>query len=86
MKRTTDMAFFTCPICGEKPYVKTFGIHYGTAYCKGTFLKKHPIIQVETGYCNPSEIFKKLSKGWADSHWKSLNDLPIRINIEHPNE
>ena len=86
MKRTTDMAFFMCPICGEKPYVKTFGINYGMVYCNGKFGKKHPIIQVETGYCNPSEVFKKLSMGWADSHWKPLNDLPIRINMEHPNE
>lgn len=82
MKRTTDWRFFTCPICGEKPYIKTYGINYGTVFCKGTFLKRHPIIKVDTGYCNPSEIYEKLSAGWADSHWESLNRLPIRINME----
>ena len=82
MKRTTDIAFFMCPICGERPYVEIFGINYGVAYCKGKLFKRHPIIRVDSGYCNPSEIFKKLSNGWADSHWKSLNDLPIRMNME----
>ena len=81
MKRTTDMAFFTCPICGKKPYIKTFNINYGIAYCKGTFFKRHPLIEVSTGYCNPSRLYKTLSDGWADSHWKTLNDLPIRINV-----
>lgn len=82
MSRTTDVAFFMCPICGERPYVKTFDVNYGMAYCKGTFFKRHPIIRVDSGYCNPSEIYKKLSNGWANSHWESLNMLPIRINME----
>ena len=53
MSRTLDVAFFQCPICGKAPYVKTFNLNYGVAYCKGTLLKRHPLIQVKTGYCNP---------------------------------
>ena len=82
MSRTLDVAFFQCPICGEAPYVKTFNLNYGVAYCKGTLLKRHPLIQVKTGYCNPSKLFKTLSRGWNDSHWKTLNDLPIILHIE----
>ena len=58
MSRTLDVAFFQCPICGKAPYVKTFNLNYGVAYCKGTLLKRHPLIQVKTGYCNPSKLFK----------------------------
>lgn len=81
MERTTDFAFFSCPICGEKPYIKTFNVNYGMAYCKGSFLKKHPMIMVDSGYCQPSELYKKLADGWNQSHWEPLNMLPIRINM-----
>ena len=64
MKRTTDIAFATCPICGKKPYIKTFDVNYGVAYCKGNFLKRHSILKAETGYCNPSMLYKVLSKEW----------------------
>lgn len=82
MSRTTDASFFSCSICGQKPYVKTFNLNYGIAHCKGTLFKRHPLIQIETGYCNPSKLFKTLSYGWNDSHWKTLNDLPITMHIE----
>lgn len=82
MRRTADWRFFSCPICGEKPYIKTFDLNYGTVYCKGRLFKRHPIIRVDSGYCNPSEVFKTLSSGWNYSHWESLNMLPIRINME----
>lgn len=82
MNRTSDMAFFHCPICRQKPYVKISNLNYGIAYCKGTLLKKHPLIRVETGYCNPSKLIKTLSNGWNDSHWKTLNDLPIMMHVE----
>ena len=82
MNRTTDYRFFSCPICGERPYIKTINVNYGVAYCKGKLFKRHPIIQVSTGYCNPSELYEKLASGWAYSHWESLNSLPIRINME----
>lgn len=82
MKRTTDYRFFSCPICGERPYIKVIDINYGIAYCKGKLFRKHPIIQVSTGYCKSSELYQKLANGWAYSHWESLNMLPIRINME----
>ena len=64
MSRTSDIAFFPCPICKKTPYVKNFNLNYGTAYCKGTLLKRHPLIQVETGYCNPSQLFGTLANEW----------------------
>lgn len=77
MKRINDRYFFTCPICGKKPYVKTFNLNYGIAYCKGSFFNKHPLIQVKTDYCNPSNLYNVLSKGWNNVLWEPLNNLPI---------
>lgn len=82
MKRTSDATFFSCPICGKNPYVKTYNLNYGTAYCNGTLLKRHPLIQVKTKYCNPSKLFKILSGGWNGVQWKRLNSSPIIIEIE----
>ena len=86
MGRASGMEFFSCPICGKKPYVKIFNMNYGVAYCKGILLKRHPLIQVETEYCNPSKLIKTLSNGWNYTHWKTLNDLPIRIRVEEIGE
>ena len=86
MSRTSGMEFFSCPICGKKPYVKIHNIKFGKAYCNGTLLKKHQLIQVETEYCNPSKLIKTLSYGWNDIHWKTLNDLPITISIKEISE
>ena len=86
MERTTDIAFFDCPICGKSPYVATIDVNYGKAYCKGDFFHRHPIIEIKTGYCNPSKLYKTLSKGWNDSHWETLNTLPIRFHIEQVDE
>ena len=86
MSRTLDVAFFQCPICGKAPYVKTFNLNYGVAYCKGTLLKRHPLIQVKTKHCSPSKLFKTLSDGWNDIQWQRLNSLPIIIEMEEVEE
>lgn len=86
MSRTSGMEFFSCPICGKKPYVNIYNLNFGTAYCKGTLLKRHPLIQVKTEYCNPSKLIKTLSNGWNYSHWKTLNDLPIVMCVEEISE
>jgi hypothetical protein len=36
---------------------------------------------VDSGYYQPSELYKKLADGWNQSHWEPLNMLPIRINM-----
>lgn len=86
MNRTTDASFFSCPICGKKPHVKTFNLNYGIAHCKGTLFKQHPLIQIETGYCNPSKLFRTLSVGWNGIQWERLNSLPITMKIEEFND
>ena len=35
MKRTCDVAFLECPICGKKPYVDTYYVTVAWAFCKG---------------------------------------------------
>lgn len=67
MKRTTDIAFAMCPICGKRPYIKVIDVNYGMAYCKGNFLKRHLMLKAETGYCTPSMLYKTLSKEWDKS-------------------
>lgn len=64
MKRTTDIIFAICPVCGERPYIKTIDVNYGIAYCKGKFFKRHSMLKAETGYCRPSILHKALSKEW----------------------
>ena len=86
MKRTLNEKFSPCPICGKKPYVNTYNLNYGTAYCNGSLLKRHPLIQVKTKHCSPSKLFKTLSDGWNDIQWQRLNSLPIITEMEEVEE
>lgn len=86
MKRTSDATFLSCPICGKKPYVKSYNLNYGVAYCNGTLFSRHPLIEVETEYCNPSKLFRTLSAGWNSIQWERLNSLPITMEIKEVEE
>lgn len=64
MKRTTDEAFFECPVCGKKPYVNTYNVNVGWASCKGYGIHRHKEVSVFVPYARPSELYKKISEKW----------------------
>lgn len=64
MGRTSDSAFFPCPICGNKPYVHTYEMCCGDAVCKGGLFSRHKRVWVSVGYAQPSKLFKELSHKW----------------------
>lgn len=66
MTRTSDSAFFACPVCGKKPYVHTYQMHSGYTECKGGLFSRHKRVWVSVGYAQPSELFKEMSRKWNE--------------------
>lgn len=64
MKRTCDVAFFECPICGKKPYVETFDMVAAHAFCKGHGFHRHKKMIVCVPYEQPSKLLKRLAEKW----------------------
>lgn len=66
MKRTRDVAFFECPICGKKPYVETFDVTAAFAFCKGYGFHRHNRLRAYVPYERPSALMEKLAQKWND--------------------
>lgn len=64
MKRTCDIAFSECPICGKKPYVETFDVTVAWAFCKGYGFRRHKKVCVFIPYEQPSNLLKRLAQEW----------------------
>ena len=64
MKRTRDVAFFECPICGKKPYVETYDVTVAQAFCKGYGFYRHAKVHVFVPYERPSNLLKRLAQEW----------------------
>lgn len=77
MSRTNDLAFFECPICDKKPYIKIYDVSCGTVYCKGGLFSKHKQIRVTATSLRPSQLYPKLSSAWNQTIYRDLKDLPI---------
>ncbi len=66
MKRTRDVAFSECPICGKKPYVEKFDVTVAFAFCKGYGLHRHKMVRVYIPCEHPSVLIEKLAQKWND--------------------
>ena len=64
MKRTRDVAFFECPICGKKPYVETYDVTVAWAFCKGHSFHRHKEVHAFILYAPPSKLLKRLAEEW----------------------
>ena len=75
MGRTSDIAFFACPICGKKPYVNLYGINVGTAYCKGYGFHRHKKVSAFIRYAQPSKLLEKLAISWNSMRFEEARYL-----------
>lgn len=75
MKRTCDVAFFPCPICGKPPYVETYDVTVAQAYCKGYGFRKHKKVHVFIPYEQPSNLLKKLAHKWNQMWYEEARFL-----------
>ena len=64
MKRTCDVVFFECPICGRMPHVETYDVISGQAFCKGHGFHRHKKVHVFVQFEYPSKLLKTLSEKW----------------------
>lgn len=64
MKRTRDVAFLECPICGKKPYVETYDVTVAWAFCKGYEFHRHKKVCVFVPYEQSSKLLKRLAQEW----------------------
>lgn len=64
MKRTHDIGFNECPICGKMPYVETYDTIVAQAFCKGYGFRRHKKVHVFVPYERPSSLLKRLSEEW----------------------
>lgn len=75
MKRTHDVAFNECPICGKKPYVDTYYVTVAWAFCKGHGFQRHKKVQVFVPYEQPSKLLKRLAQEWNQLWFKESRFL-----------
>ena len=75
MRRTDDAAFFGCPICGKKPYVKTHEMHTGYAVCKGHGFRRHEKVLAVVGFAQPSKLLKTLAEKWNQKQYEQARFL-----------
>lgn len=52
-----------CPICGRKPKIHFFPLHYARIQCKPWY-SREPHLKVYTGYCQPSKLMDEAVKAW----------------------
>ena len=64
MKRTRDVAFLECPICGKPPYVNTYDVNVAWAFCKGYGFHRHKKVNAFVPYEQPSKLLKRLAQEW----------------------
>lgn len=64
MKRTRDVGFFECPICGRKPYIDTYDVTVAWAFCKGYGFHRHKKVYAIVQYEPPSNLLKRLAQEW----------------------
>ena len=55
MKRTHDIGFNECPICGKMPYVETHGVSVAWAFCKGYGFHRHKKVRTNVVFEQPME-------------------------------
>lgn len=75
MKRTCDVAFFGCPICGKKPYIKSYEINTARAFCKGYGFRRHKKVQALVGFAQPSKLLKILAEKWNQKQYEQARFL-----------
>lgn len=75
MKRTLDVAFFECPICGKKPYVETYDVNVAWAFCKGYGFRRHKKVSVFVPYERPSNLIKRLAQEWNQLGYREARFL-----------
>ena len=64
MKRTRDVAFLGCPICGKQPYVDIYDVTVSWAFCKGHGFHRHKKVCVFVPHEQPSNLLKRLAQEW----------------------
>lgn len=75
MKRTCDVAFFECPICGKKPYVETYDVTAAWAFCKGYGFHRHKKVHVFVACEQPSKLLKTLAEEWNQKWFEDARFL-----------
>ena len=75
MRRTSDAAFFPCPICGKKPYVKTHDVNVAWAFCKGYGFHRHNKVRTNVVFEQPSKLLKKLAEEWNQKMYEEARFL-----------
>lgn len=73
-RRTNDVAFFPCPICGRKPYVIYYPPNYGVAFCNGTFFYPHDQIVASVLYEDSSSLVKRLASDWNQGQFLEFGE------------
>lgn len=75
MKRTCDVGFFTCPICGKMPYVNTHDVTVAWVFCKGYGFHRHKKVQVFVPYEHPSKLLERLAHEWNQMWYEQARFL-----------
>lgn len=75
MPRTYDAAFFGCPICGKKPYVRIYSENSAGAHCKGFGFHRHKEITVYVRDARKDELIKSVAQLWNQMQYKQSRNL-----------
>ena len=75
MKRTHDVAFFECPICGKQPYVYTYDTTAAHAFCKGHGFHRHKKVHAFVPYERPGKLLKRLAQKWNQLQFEEARFL-----------
>ena len=79
MSRTNDVAFFECPLCDRKPYIKKKCDHSAKVYCRGSLFNRHKELSVEVIDEKKDELYVILSSTWNQFMYNEMGDLPIKV-------
>lgn len=77
--RTSDKAFFNCPLCGKPPHIEIYDVGTARVYCKGGIFTHHKIIDGTVYGEQPSKLYKTLSEWWNQMYYVELRFLPIVV-------
>lgn len=78
MSRTNDKAFFECPLCDRKPYIKKKCDHSAKVYCKGGLFNRHKELSIEIIDEREDRLYKSLSSAWNQLQFEEVRNLPIK--------
>lgn len=91
MKRTHDVAFDVCPICGKPPYVQTFDTTVALAFCKGHGFHRHKKVQVLVPCERPGKLIERLAEEWNQMWFEEArflffpNGNPFKEDVKDEN-